>query len=241
MVIRNDLNCQTLGSNVIIYTVLAGGYDTLPNHPDVDGCEFIAILDETTPMTSNSNWEIRRIKRQGLNSKDFNRYYKINPYLIFKGATLYIDANIEIHSSVSDLLQAFKDDQIAIFSHASRKTVEEELEVCRSLGLINPIEYLRTKKIVKIFQQHNVLTENNIIYRADNYDIKSLMERWWEFYSTVAKRDQLGLTLLKGSESIQVVHHDLRRKYFTVHHHVPSKIKKLKLLKNRALNVFTRM
>lgn len=193
------VNTKSVKKDFVIYSVVTGGYDKiLPVNIVDELCDYYIISNEKIDLPYP--WKLLLPDNRGLGNKDFNRFYKINPHLIFPDYTksLYIDGNIALHNKLYEWGSKHLDETgLAIYSHPERDNIFDEGRICSYIGT----DYFwLIKRQLKNYKSQgfnaNGLFEANILLRKHN-DAKviDLMSIWWAEYinSKNAKRDQLAL------------------------------------------------
>jgi len=136
----------------------------------------------------------------GLSNKDFNRFYKINPHLLFPEHqhSLYIDGNIllcgEVYTWSQDNLSQTG---FAVYNHPERDNIYDEGRICSFIGT----DYFWViNRQLNLYSREGFsskkLFEANILLRTHNdQNVMNLMHAWWSEYNSKynAKRDQLAL------------------------------------------------
>lgn len=183
-----------------IYTVIAGGYDSI-KQPEVTDERFDYILFSDTPVENPGVWELRPIPFQADNKWQNSRYPKINPHIVLReyDAWLYIDGTIVITSSeVYNRCVELYDQGVEWggMVHQCRDCIYDEINAILGQQWVHDYEvldwyhFLRTEH----FPEHWGMYENNIIFRANTPSVKTVDEAWWEYVSQyLVRRDQFVL------------------------------------------------
>ncbi|WP_368913454.1 glycosyltransferase domain-containing protein [Mixta calida] len=184
---------------LVIYSVVTGGYDNIFPIKEIDElCDYYIISNEQIDLPYP--WKLIILDDNGLGNKNFNRYYKINPHVIFPNYSysLYIDGNISLCGKLHQWSQKkLQKKGFAIFRHPERKSIYDEGKICSYIGtdffwVINR----QMKRYKKEGFDKKELFEANILLRKHNEpDVINVMKCWWAEYSNKknAKRDQLAL------------------------------------------------
>lgn len=196
---------------VAVYTCISGGYDNL-NEPLFvsDKCDFYVITDNN--INTSSKWKKIEIEKEVKEKyKDdimINRYYKMNPHLLFKNydISIYIDGNITVVADVLPLaLQLPKKCFFGVHKHPDRKTISSE---GRAVDYFNKVKnkMLLNKQLFKYyndgFDDSVELLEATVLVRKHNDPrcIK-IMKRWWDEYCSFPTRDQISLPYVIWKEN----------------------------------------
>ncbi|MZI96127.1 DUF616 domain-containing protein [Vibrio sp. CAIM 722] len=225
----------------VVYTVLSGGYDKI--HPvsfiDKD-TDYIIISDEDISIPVG--WKLI-IKPKMDNSLIFNRYYKLNPHIVFKNhdISLYIDSNIEILSSLTNLFEKMgknDDKHIALYEHSVARDVYMEAKTVKSLGYSIFYKVNRQMNRYRKEGYHELfLKEANILLRRHNDEVMiKTSNTWWSEFISGVHRDQLSFSYACRKNKCEVLNlgkHDARfvHDYFMYHEHMK---------KNKSRNLFYR-
>lgn len=187
---------------IAVYTVITGGYDKLQDIELIDvNCDYYVVSNENIKVFEP--WKLIKPKNKSsseMSNKDFNRYYKINPHLIFPdyALSIYLDGNIKIKNKLSDW--ATKQSLISyfsIYSHPERKDIYSEAKVCSFIGtdFFWTIRGQINRYISEGYDSHGLYEANILLRKHNDLAVVHLMETWWcEYFNKKnAKRDQLSL------------------------------------------------
>lgn len=193
------IKSESKENQLVIYSVITGGYDhILPVNIKNDNCDYYIISNEHIEVPAP--WQLLVLPSESLSNKDFNRFYKINPHLIFPHyqRSLYIDGNILLCGEVSDWSYTnLLDTGFAIYNHPERDNVYDEGKICSFIG--TDYFWVINRQLTRYKKERfssRILFEANILLRAHNEEkVKELMNMWWAEYfnKKTAKRDQLAL------------------------------------------------
>jgi hypothetical protein len=204
------MNFENKEKKLVIYSVITGGYDeVLPVNHVCNECEYYIISNNS--MIVPEPWELIVLPSHGLNNKDFNRFYKINPHLVFKNYhhSLYVDGNILLYGDLhSWSLQQLSHSSFAIFNHPERDNIFDEGRVCAHIGT----DYFWViNKQLKNYKENGFVSkslyEANILLRSHNEEhIIKTMSMWWQEYINMknSKRDQIALPYVLWKENCSV-------------------------------------
>ncbi|MFG6656280.1 glycosyltransferase domain-containing protein [Scandinavium sp. M-37] len=193
------VNLEESKNRLVIYSVITGGYDKVLPVENIDSdCDYYIVSNEHIVLPEP--WKLLTPSTDGLDNKNFNRYYKINPHILFPNHqhSLYIDGNILLCGDIYNWSKAqLSNNDFAIFNHPERDNIFDEGKICSFIGtdyfwVINR----QLKKYKAEGFNYRELFEANILLRSHNKaDVMRLMEMWWSEYSSEfsAKRDQLAL------------------------------------------------
>lgn len=181
--------------DLVIYTVIFGGYDTLKKPESVNSkIKYICFTDRNINCPP---WEIVIVKPKKKDLVRENRKYKILiPDEIFNKFkySIYLDGNFKI---MCDLFKYFKnwlgDNVIAVQKHPWRNCLYDEAKECIKFKLD------KEKKILKQIRKYKKegvskklgLTDNSIIVRKHTEKLKKFNKLWWRDVKKYSKRDQI--------------------------------------------------
>lgn len=196
---------------IAIYTCIFGNYDKIYEPKSVpNNCDFYIVTDQNIPENSLFNTvNINQDYISEMNNVMKNRFFKMNPHLIFPEYeySIYIDGNIEIYSDLSELINKIHKTGVAFHAHSKRNCIYNEFEVCKILkkGNANMIE-----KQIKLYNQEGFphdfgMVEANVIARQHNNLIcKNLMNSWWKEYELWGERDQISLPYVLWKHKMKI-------------------------------------
>jgi len=185
---------------IIIYSCVTGYYDQLTDHEFTDNRINYLFFSDTIRSVPKE-WHMRSIAgMDSLSNKDKNRFIKMHPHLVLPehDISIYIDGNIQIVGDVYNLIDKCMASNLDIFmyQHPFRNCIYQEAETC----IIESLEWIwkvssHMRRYSKLnYPSDNGLFELNILIRKNTTKVRSLMDHWWNEYSSGAKRDQLSLT-----------------------------------------------
>ncbi len=194
-------------NKTIIYTVITGAYDSIKQPLVVEeGIEYI-LFTNNPKIIEAGVWKVVQIPSeqwQGRTERENNillsRKVKMlaHKYLL-EGAewSLYIDADMLIKESLTELLKDLYDDTLfAACRHSYCKSVSEEINDLKAKGMVNTtqIENQWQRYVERGFEDDLGISENGLLIRRHNdARVIALMELWWEEYQNGCLRDQVSL------------------------------------------------
>lgn len=210
-----------------IYTVVTGGYDTLPRHHDAAGWEFIAFTDE--PGLQSDQWEVRVFDAEGLDLVRASRLPKIlaHRFLADYDYSLYLDANFRLRRNPSAGIERAGWPDFASVKHPFRHCVYDELRVIGKLGKAPKAAAAAQAARYRAegVPERRGLYENGVLMRRHNTpDVKAICEAWWnEYVKSETRRDQpaLAVVLWKLGRSIETISATERTRWMTLKPHRP--------------------
>ncbi|MDA9557890.1 DUF616 domain-containing protein [Vibrio sp.] len=212
-------------NKIVVYTVISGNYDEIKSVKKESNIDYICVTDNKD-LDVPSCWEKLVIEDSPYKNHLFNRYYKLNPHVLFNNHdfSLYIDANIQVSNLIKDNL---KDNAFCLYEHPDRSTVKDEVKVLKKVGYDYFFVFNKqTRKYIKSGFIDEILFEANILFRRHN-EITEFSKLWFAELSNKEQvsRDQLSLTYsaqVSGLSLKSLGTHDARvtNKYFCYHNHL---------------------
>lgn len=201
-------------SNLAIYTVITGDYDTIKqpqvitpgaeyflftnNHEIKDaGVWRVAYLDEDkidgyVPEVADDNVRISNI-RLSRKVKMLAHKYLPSGY----DMSIYLDADMLIKDDFRGLSNLLNENVLmAAFRHSYCTSVRSEIEDLTRRGVVKPavVEHQWKRYHEWGFRDDIGVTENGILIRRhNNPKVVELMELWWQEYLQGCLRDQVSL------------------------------------------------
>lgn len=210
--ICNDINL--VNKKIAVYTCMIGDYDYVKSPKYLSqNCDYFIITDSDKNFDSLKKLVVTNEVKDKLNNNNIliNRYFKMNPFDVFKDYdyAIYIDANIEIISDISKLIKGIDNNYgMAMHAHAKRNCIYNEGKVCKILkkgNKKNIIRHLERYKIEKFPNNYGMLECGVIAIDLKNPVAKKIMNNWWqEFINSESLRDQLSLPYILWKENIPV-------------------------------------
>ena len=208
-------------SNLAIYTVITGDYDTI-KQPQVitPGAEYflftnnhgfedagvwkVVCLDESelTAAWSGSvnKKEANASNHERINNILLSRKVKMLAHkYLSKGydMSIYLDADMLIRSDLNSLFDLLNGDALmAAFRRSYNDSVKGEIDDLVSRGVVKQdvVENQWQRYLKWGFRDDIGVTENGILIRRHNHPkVVELMELWWQEYLNGCLRDQVSL------------------------------------------------
>ncbi len=128
--------------------------------------------------------QYNKFKDPRLNAK----IYKCLPHLFMPDEDwwIWIDGNLTLKCSEQDLIKLAGDSEVTVFENPYRKTVGEEMEEIKRLGLDDP-------KIVdaQTYNKNAKLGACFLIIRKNTPEVRRSNEKWWVEICAGSVRDQI--------------------------------------------------
>lgn len=175
--------------NVVIYTAVFGGYDTL----EPSKFQSVCLTDGSVPIPPKWKQELV-LGLQG--PKHASRYCKILAHELFPTAdySIYIDGSASISISPEQAIDKFLlDSDIAVFPHPDRPCVYDEGEAVirfRKAKALD-VELQLARYVSEGYPRNNGLANCCVVIRKHTSEIEELNNLWWQEYLVGAPRDQL--------------------------------------------------
>jgi hypothetical protein len=187
---------------IAVYTAVAGGYDDLPAHPDLEGVDFVAFTDDAD--LESDGWDVRT--RPALNPQGHPRMvakaWKVLNDLALPGydVSIWIDASHEILTDafVGHCLAALDDSSIALYDHPWRDCIYLEAEASvvlpkyAGLPIVEQVAEYRAQG----HPEHAGLYACGTLVRRHTPDIAALMRSWWDEICRWTYQDQLSFPVV---------------------------------------------
>lgn len=203
---------------IVVYTCIAGSYDTLIQQPKFSNVKYICYSDSISPGIYK-NWEVRSADDGDFDKPNLlNRFYKILPFKFFKeyDYSLYIDGNIKLKSHPGHLLNSLQvaKKSIAVFKHPDREYLKEEFDACISQGKlnneqINEGEFFLDSIKEEGFDANLELVAGYILLRRhDDSKLNNAMNDWFDIVINKVPRDQLSLVYCLWKHNVDIAYLD---------------------------------
>jgi hypothetical protein len=186
---------------VAIYTCVTGGYDTISKLNEIDAdVDYICFNDGNVVVPEP--WVDVRLSLH-LNEKDLNRHVKILPHLYPQLAgcdlLIYVDGSVSIVGSIVDFCSEIlaREGSFFVFDHPNRKCAYAESIAClesKKASLLEVRCAIMTMKQMALPEAFG-LFECGVIARKNIPNLIEFSNKWWRYYNTVIKRDQIALML----------------------------------------------
>ncbi|MBA0205337.1 glycosyltransferase domain-containing protein [Pectobacterium aroidearum] len=195
----------------VVYTIITGGYDNIEKIGtgiNLSNIDFYCISEK--PINAPEPWKNIVLPPSSLKYADLNRFYKMQPHLLFPNydISIYVDGNISIIGDISLLIESFinKESLFSAYNHPVRTNVYEEALACAQIGYGNALKIFRQVNRYKKagFSGNGMIEANILIRKHNNESIKNAMRDWWDEYSFGIKRDQLSLLYCCWRNSIHI-------------------------------------
>lgn len=198
-------------NNVVLYTVMVGGYDKIISHSYVSkNWDYILFSDRIIEVPFP--WRLVLIPSHKLDNTRKSRLPKILPHKFLKKYkySVYVDANVDILNSRTEEsinLHMQKKDKIALEKHEERDSYYDEGIACIRLNkdkekiILNQINHYRKSGLGLNSNLYNC----SMIYREHNdKDIIKCMEMWWDELMLHSCRDQISFPYVANFTGISV-------------------------------------
>lgn len=205
-------NTPIQGKKIVIYSCIVGEYDKIREPVFKNSyCDYILFTDNLEIQTTGWSIELipQEIKNQYLNNNVLvNRYYKLNPHILFPNYdyAIYVDGNIEIVSDLTPLIHNIGSLGIALHKHRFRNCLYDELEACKILKKGNQEklqEQIEKYKKENFPSQYGMAECGLIVTDIKKVEAKEILEKWFfEFLHSSSLRDQIALPYVLWKKNI---------------------------------------
>lgn len=239
-------------SKIVVYTAIAGNYDTLKEPPGrlFKEADFVAFCDFTPTATA---WQIRKVCAEFADPCRNAKIHKILPHVFFPEATysLWIDGSVKINRAFPIrrwIEECLGQHDLAVFKHPQRRCLYEEGEACIRLAKDDPATIRNQMALYRDenYPLNNGLVESTIILRRHTEAVRRLNEAWFQEIKSNSRRDQLSFNYVAHQAGFQFCHlpESLRQgpgRWFQVQSHaaqIEYELRLRKALVNRLLLIF---
>lgn len=185
---------------IAVYTCITNAYDNLPSilSPE-EGVDYICFTDNEKyykEQDKTNSWKFKSIIFTGSGAQ-CNRAIKLLPHVFLnKNYThsVYIDGNIDVVGSISELVEIYGNSSFAVYEHPFRNNLKDEFIVCALSGhaTLNRIKHEFKKAMRWGYFEDNQFYECSVLLRQHNKaNIIKQSLIWWNLYCNGIKRDQL--------------------------------------------------
>jgi|GEM_PF-1144244 hypothetical protein len=194
------------GEKILIYTAIAGTYDTLRDPLVVsDRCSYICYTDN--PNTKSDIWEIRPLNIINNDIVRSAKKLKVLPHEYFEDYnwSIWVDGKFQIKKDMVELISQYAlHSNFISFMHYKRTHAFDEAKACIALGFDNVDVINAQVEAYKKdgFKDDNELIEGGVLFRKHNEpDVIRLMERWWHEINSHSRRDQISFNYCAWKEN----------------------------------------
>lgn len=199
-----------------VYTAIAGDYDDLRPHPDIDGVDWIAFVDRGVEGEERNGWQIRNtgsskhpsaaVVRDGWWFADAHprmraKWFKIQSTteLAEYQRTLWVDGSVEWtdrgHEFIDSALRSVNWHPLMAFNHPDRMCIYDEAIVALKMPKYQDQPILR--QIAQYWDDGHPfdwgLWACTIIARRNTPQVAEFEKRLWNEIQTWSYHDQLSL------------------------------------------------
>lgn len=188
--------------NLVIYTVITGGYDTIRQPLILDNRYTYICFSNDFSEEQIGIWEIRKIPLIVNNNQRLSRYPKIKPHELLEefDYSIYMDANLVIakagfYKHIERLIE--QNQLLAGIKNGWRDCLYEEGFRCILSKLDTPSKIISGMRFIygEGFPRNYGMYEANIIFRNHrNQKVVKQCNMWWEMVQKYARRDQLSFS-----------------------------------------------
>jgi hypothetical protein len=181
---------------VILYTVITGGYDSLPDIKPERGVDYWLFTDDLKIQTP-SFWNKSLLANPlDLTPRRLSRLPKLRPhfYLPLHDISIYMDANLVLRKPIREFaLSSVRELSIAVHPHPTTTCLYAEGKKCIRIGLDD--ERIILKQLERYqregFPTNFGLVENSSIIRRNVEEVNRFNDLWHLEYYAGSQRDQV--------------------------------------------------
>lgn len=188
---------------MIVYMAIFDGYDYPPPRP-LDKSRHVLFTDKPTHA---AGWEVFVVSRQFANPARENRYYKLQPHILFPDqVTMYLDGNSLLRQSPTEIASLFMDSspaaQVHTFASQINATLSSELAWIQSHGIVD--HDLLSRQMARYADLPDLPTAECRLLLSQP-GCGAFYDTWWSEVKNYGHRDQLSLIYAETSTGT-VVH-----------------------------------
>jgi len=163
---------------------------------------YVCFADE--PFRQQ-HWEVQPAWLRYPDARRNSRISKILAHIFLETKySIYHDACLNLQVPAKQLIDQFLvTNDVAMFRHPCRKSVYEEMDACRTLGIGYGPE-METQ--VERYKAHNIqgLWSGGVIIRRHTDLVALMNELWWTEYIEGCPRDQIAFPMARAAANITV-------------------------------------
>lgn len=194
-------------ARIAVYTVITGGYDALKDPVYIDDeLDYYAVMDCQASQKESSIWKTLQLPPvpDGLNNVKKQRYIKLHPDEVMKltgkdyDYMLYIDGSLRITCDIKPLVYSMIEAGKTIASHTHSRYASpfEDAPPCYFYKGVERKELIRQMNFYEregLKNCRDYFETPVMIYKTGDYELKTVLETWWEQILHFTHRDQLSL------------------------------------------------
>lgn len=180
----------------VVYSVLFGNHDVLPNIQEDEGVEFIVFTDN--PASIDPPWRAVFVDSTIHGARRSGRYLKCLAHYLFPGVEkcLYMDASFKLINPLRRFLKDYHGLRFAIFIHPDRHDILEESIACAKA---NKEDAQTLQKQVAYYRLNGLPNPSGcyatgiLLRNLTDPAVMSINETWCAELATWSTRDQISL------------------------------------------------
>lgn len=180
----------------VAYSVLFGGYDSLPKVENDDNIDYIIFTDslKKVPMP----WQVVLVDSNRFGIKKTSRYFKSLAHYLFPMAkqSIYFDSSFTFINPLNQLLQDYRDVRFGLFNHPYHRDFLDEAAACARQGKANAsvIErQIADYKSAGLPELSGCYAGGVLLRNLQDSAVKSVNETWCVEIARWSERDQISL------------------------------------------------
>lgn len=207
-------NTSVIGKKIVIYSCIVGDYDNVKDPLiKTSNCDYVLFTDNHE--LKSEKWNIQIIPKEIMNQYKnngtlINRYYKLNPHMLFKDYdyAIYVDGSIQIVSDLSTLVNSINSIGIALHKHRLRNCIYDEYKACKILKKGNQKclkEQIKKYKNENFPKKYGMAECGIIVSDLHNKMAIKIFTDWFsELIITSSLRDQISLPYVLWKKNIAI-------------------------------------
>ena len=222
-------------TRIVLYTVIVGGYDPVPNIKPEKGIEYCLFTDNLQ-IPAPAPWNKSLLESPlNLSPRRLSRLPKMRPhfYLPPHDISIYMDATIRLRQPIRDFaLNCVRELPVALHPHPHRNCTYTEGKKC--IHYKNDHESLIRSQLERYrregFPVNYGLTENSFIVRRNSEEVNRFNDFWLLEYLSGSERDQLSIMYSVWRTKIRpyLIWQNSRKNHFLLRREHSHRLKKIK-------------
>lgn len=185
-------------SNIVVYTAITGGYDSLKENQCTEGADFVAFAD--TPAQSEV-WKIILFKSIFKSPTRSAKIFKIlsHQYTPDYEYSMWMDGNFVLRVPVKTLIDEYlKDNNMAVFRHNKRDCIYQEgkYDVLVRRDREEIVEEQLAKYMRDGHPPNSGLYACGVLIRRNCKAVEEFNNAWWSEICSGSERDQTSFAYL---------------------------------------------
>ena len=194
-------------NDIIVYTCITNGKDTLKEYPPEEGVRYICFTDGTvSPKTSQ--WKLQDLTWTHEDPRRISRYHKMHPNKVLPehGISVWIDGSLVPRVRITDLVDRCGRVSYSARPHPGWNCIYTEAQAILRLGFDKPENIIPVVKRYQSegFPPHFGLHETGVLIRHSTDEVQRFDEQWWKEVSENSKRDQMSFDYVRWKTGMEI-------------------------------------